>query len=98
MLLPDVELSSSNVTISRPLCVFAHWAYASRWVRSQVSPVATEQSCMSLHRLGVMNATVGRLVKVLGKLAYVRLLAAGTLEKSTQLLCLRAYVPLVQPV
>ena len=49
-----------------------------------------EQSCMSLHRFGLTNETVGSVVKSVGKLAYVRFDAAGTLLKSTQPLCLRA--------
>ncbi len=62
MWLSESELSSSNVTISRLLWVLAHCAYPSRLFLSQVLPVPTEQSCMSLHMSGVTNETVGSLV------------------------------------
>src|SRR2546423_2731727 len=90
--------SSSNVTTSRLLWVFAQVAYAPRWFFSQVSPVLTPQSCMSLHRFGTTTETVGSVVKSVGRSLNRRLLAAGTLLKSTHGLCLRAYRPEVQPV
>src|SRR2546421_1175558 len=90
--------SSSKVTTSRLLCALAQVAYPPRWFFSQVSPVDTLQSCMSLHRFGTTKATEGSLVKSVGKSLYRRLPEAGTLLKFTQGLCLRAYRPDVQPV
>src|SRR5215469_11750524 len=55
-------------------------------------------SCMSSFRLGTTIEMVGRVVKSVGKLVNGRLLDVGTLEKSTQGLCLRAYAPEVQTV
>ena len=59
ILLPESELSSSKVRTSRLLWVFAHVAYAPRLFFTQVSPVLTEQSCMSLQRFGMTNETCG---------------------------------------
>src|SRR5256885_717604 len=65
---------------------------------SQVSPVDTPQSCMSLHRFGTTNDSLGSVVRSVGK-SLNRLLAEdGTLLKSAHGLCLRAYRPEVQPV
>src|SRR6266540_4119272 len=58
MLLPPEPSSSSNVTISRLLCVVAQFAYADMLFCSQVSPVAIVQSCMSLHRSGTTQDNV----------------------------------------
>src|SRR5262249_5946652 len=95
MLLPAVPSSSSNVRIRALLCVLAHCTYPSRWFLAQVSPVDTEQSCISLHRFGTTNDTVGRLLKVVGNREKRRLLDAGISLKFTHGLCLRAYWPLV---
>src|SRR5690348_11167754 len=97
-LLPLLRSSSSKVTTSRLLCTFAQVAYPPRLLFSQRSPVDTLQSCMSSHRFGTTIATEGSLVKSVGKALNRRLLVAGTLLKSAQGLCLRAYRPEVQPV
>src|SRR6266487_5817099 len=96
--LPPVFSSSSQVTISRPLWPAAHCTYGSRLACAHESPVDTEQSCMSLHRFGTTKLTVGRLAWSAGKSAKVRLTDAGRTVKSTQALCLRAYLsPPPQP-
>jgi hypothetical protein len=60
-LLTEVKSSSSHVTISsdfwRVNAVLPNILGTS--VFSQLSPVVIEQSCMSLHRFGVMNAKLG---------------------------------------
>src|SRR5262245_37738084 len=99
MRLLALESSSSNVTTSRLLFAVAQLAYAPRLSRSQVSPVDTLQSCMSLHRSGITNETRGRAARLApGKSVNRRLADAGTLLKSTQGLCLRAYRPDVHAV
>src|SRR5947207_3925438 len=98
MRLLALRSSSSNVTSSRLLCAFAQVAYEPRWFFSQVSPVDTEQSCMSLHRFGTTTETFGSVVKSVGKRLNRRLLDDGTFVKFTHGLCLRAYEPDVQPV
>src|SRR5215472_16397150 len=55
-------------------------------------------SCISSFKLGTTMEMVGSVVKSVGKLVKGRLLVVGTLEKSTQGLCLRAYAPEVQIV
>src|SRR2546423_6576624 len=98
MRLLALRSSSSNVTSSRLLCVFAQVTYPRRWLFSRVSPVDTPQSCMSLHRFGTTNDSIGSVVRSVGK-SLNRLLAEdGTLLKSAHGLCLRAYRPEVQPV
>src|SRR6266536_6001762 len=87
--LPPEESSSSKVRMNRLWCVFAHCTYPSRWERAQVSPVDTEQSCMSSQRFGTTNDRVGRVAKSVGNRENRRLLAAGTLPKFTHGLCLR---------
>jgi hypothetical protein len=63
MWLGPLPSSSSQVTISRLLWCWAQAAYPLRCDRSQESPVATAQSCMSLHRLGMTNDTAGSFAK-----------------------------------
>lgn len=70
--------------------VLAQSAYALRLFLSQVSPVPTEQSCMSLHRFGTTKDTLGRVVKSVGNWVIVFAVLVGTLEKANQGLCLRA--------
>src|SRR5450755_725950 len=58
--------------------------------------MAIEQSCMSWHRFGMTNETVGsRAYCPPGKRENGRLAAAGTLVKLIHGTCLRAYPPLV---
>src|SRR2546421_10405359 len=98
MRLLALRSSSSNVTSSGLLCVFARVRSPPGWFFSQVSPVDTPQSCMSLHRFGTTNDSLGSVVRSVGK-SLNRLLAEdGTLLKSTHGLCFRAYRPEVQPV
>ena len=53
---PAFVLPSSHVMNSAPpLRNAAELRMAGTWLRSQVSPVAMEQSCMSLHMLGVIQ-------------------------------------------
>ncbi len=63
------------------------------WARSQASPAAMLQSCMSWHRFGITKDTVGSRAKSAGKLVKGRLFEPGTLLKSVQGACLRAYSP-----
>src|SRR3954463_12381484 len=93
ILLPLIPLFSSKVTISRLLWVLAQVAYEPSLACSQVSPVPTEQSCMSLQRLGTTHDIVGRVVKSVGHCAKVLPLEAATLVKENHGLCLRAYFP-----
>ena len=95
--LPGLPSFSSQVTMSRLSWVSAQAAYPLRWARSQASPVATGQSCMSWHRFGMTKDTVGsRGYFPAGKLVHGWLSAAGTLRKLVQGTCLRAYSPLAQ--
>src|SRR2546421_1356056 len=96
--LPCASSSSSKVTISRLLWVFAQRAYASRWVRAQLSPAATDPSCMSSFWFGTTTETVGSFAKSVGNRENRRFALDGTLLKSTQGLCLRMYDPLRHPV
>src|SRR5258708_3304269 len=98
MRLPLCELSSSKVTTRTLLWVFAQVAYAPRLFFTQVSPVATEQSCMSLHRFGVTKDTPGSVEKSVGNWVNVFAEDSGTLENPNQGLCFWAYLPLVQTV
>src|ERR1700687_2686085 len=81
--------------MSRLLLAFAQFAYAARFVASQVSAWATVPACMSLSRFGMTNETVGRLAysdRALNASNGTEY-AAGTLVKFTQGACLRAYLP-----
>jgi hypothetical protein len=69
------------------------------WLFSQPSPVAIEQSCMSLHRFGITKETVGNVEKSLvGNALKGSSLLCGKLVKLVQGACLRAYFADVQPV
>ncbi len=65
---------------------------------SQVSPWAMVPSCMSLLRFGSMIATVGNVLKSVGKLVKGWFEVVGMLVKFTHGACLRAYAPEVQTV
>src|ERR1700746_2511072 len=65
---------------------------------SQASPWAMVPSCMSSRRSGITNETVGKVVKLAGKLVKGWFALAGTLVKLTHGTCLRAYSPEVQTV
>src|SRR2546421_4093060 len=98
MWLPDLVSSSSNVTTSRLLCVSAHCTYPLRCALSQLSAAVRLPSWASSLRFGMTNETVGSVAKSVGKRVKRRFVLGGRLAKFTQGLCLRAYLPLVQPV
>jgi len=57
--------------------VIAQAAYPLRWARSQASPVTTGQSCMSWHRSGMTNDTVGSRWYSPGREAWTRAAVGG---------------------
>src|SRR5262252_3054981 len=92
--------SSSHVTISRLLCVFAHWAYGSMLFFSHVSPWPIVPSCMSSIRFGSIIANVGSDAKFAddGNSLNFLFTVAGRSLKLTHGACLRAYSPDVHAV
>ncbi|BCK66536.1 hypothetical protein Srufu_004890 [Streptomyces libani subsp. rufus] len=58
----------------------------------------TEQSCISLHRFGTTNETVGSFEKSVGKASKVWAEPVETLLKPNHGLCFCAYLPLLQVV